>query len=175
MSRLVNINGVKLTVLSRSEFAKQIGVTSRCFLDWVERGIIPPPTLKDSSNPVRNWNGEDCARKFYLQIEAFAVRAIKRDYVFGQRREIVQEFVDRIQEAIKDIRDKVKRGDISLMRYPLILEFKDFSDFHEWFQKYREVENASEIIYKEGDKLIDGKEYAEKTGKEGKFKEACKK
>jgi len=160
----VVLDGVKIKIVSKKAFADIIGFSFRKVEDWISKGIFLPPTFKDDSHCVVNWKKEKVSKKYYSYLEAVAVRSLLKGKVFGRRREIKKEFIDEIHSVMLNIRNNLKNYDVSVFNYPIVLEFKNSSDFIEWFEKFYsqsvnsagiiDIEVLASNIYRAGNKFI---------------------
>lgn len=152
-------NGLKLKIVSRGQFAKYLGFTVSRFARWERAGIFPPPTLVDNQNTVRNWNGEEVSRKFYLLKEAQLVRAILRGYKLGRRIKISDELKERVSYGIERLRAELEEGTSVFADYNIVLEFENYGDLKKYLEiklKNMEVDidKLALSIYQDGDKLL---------------------
>lgn len=175
--KVIEFNGVKLKVISKQEFAKVAGMATRKFHGWVDKGILLPPTFIDEENRVNDWSGNMVPRKYYLYQEAVAVRSIMRDYTFARRKVLSLEFIDRVQDAMRKIRQKIQQASKDLMDYPLIVEFTNFQDLHIYLRGLiLDPELLQEVcvaMYQRGNKIL--KEHSDAREKADKEKYSCKK
>lgn len=164
----INLNGVNIDIVAKSDFAAIIGMSQRKAEDWIAKGIILQPTFKDTKNPVKNWEGKDVPRKYYSYLEAIGLRRILKDKVFAQRKPIPNDLIEEIHASMMYIRNSLKNTDPEVMEYPITLEFNGFKELRDWMDavisdgfKNHILEDGtldvSEIcknIYKSGDRLI---------------------
>lgn len=164
----INLNGVNIDIVAKSDFAAIIGMSQRKVEDWIAKGIILQPTFKDTKNPVKNWEGKDVPRKYYSYLEAIGLRRILKDRVFAQRKPIPNDLIEEIHASMMYIRNNLKNSDPEVMEYPITFEFGGFTDFRDWmdaaiadgFKNHVSEDGSLDVneicksIYKTGDKLI---------------------
>jgi len=156
----LDFNGVKIKIVSKSQFAKIIGASIARLERMISKGVLPLPTFVDKENPVNNWKGEQVPRKYYLYQEAIAIRTLMKKYVFGQGKPAPEEFIEEAHAVFEKYREALNEGGAVLMDYPLVLEFKNIKDLKKYLKQYGGIPHPEELaaqIYKDGNKLLEEK------------------
>lgn len=166
--KTIKFNGIAVDIVAKSDFAAIIGMSHRKVEDWIVRGIILPPTFKDTTNSVKDWEGNSVPRKYYTYLEAVSLRRLLKDKVFAQRKPIPPDLIEEIHSSMEHIRSNLKVLGEDVLNHPITLEFGNFAELRDWMDAVLEeaykkhidesgVLDVNEIckdIYKAGDKLI---------------------
>lgn len=154
MTKEFEYRGVKLTLISKSEFGRIIGKRKTALDRWIKEGLILAPSFEDIGNKKNPFGRGEMAVRMYLKHEAIFVRAMVNKHRIGTGVPASEQCRREILDGMRKIRKQVLEGHPDLMTYPLILEFRNYEDCKEYFSSIGSPPGFIEQLYRKGDKIL---------------------
>ena len=151
--REIEYKGVKLALVSKTQFGHIIGRSRITVENWIKVGFLPPPAFEDAGT-VRNSFGRGLAPvKLYLKHEAYFIRQLIQAHGIGRGVEISAACRQEAHQGMRKIRKQVLEGHPDLMTYPIILEFFNYEDCKSYFANLGAPPGVAEQVYRLGDRI----------------------